>query len=90
MSRRLHVSMGNYEWIESGATFEVDTIADAEALAEELGPYRVSSDVIFAFMRGQLEDMLASDIEDARMHTDEDDSFIHPYAAQRTTERKRK
>jgi len=89
INRRLHVNMGHYEHVEITGSVEVDTLADRDGLVD-LDVEPGEPELVIAFIREQLEAMLAPDIEDARVHTDEEDSFIHPYAADRTTERKRK
>jgi hypothetical protein len=71
--------MGHFEHIETTATVELDTIADAEAL-KELG-VKVTHDFeeIDAFIQERLEALLLPDIEDAAVHTDNEDSFVLPY-----------
>lgn len=69
-SRKLHVSMGNFEWVEFGAEAEItsDDYPDARTL-----------DDLDAIADDFLDRTLAADVEEARLNTDEPKSFIHVY-----------
>jgi hypothetical protein len=70
--------MGHFEHIETTATVELDTIADANAL-KELGVDPADLGQIDDFIQERLGDLLGPDIEDAAIHTDNEDSFVLPY-----------
>jgi hypothetical protein len=88
INRRLHINMGNFEHIETTATVEVDTNADAKAL-ETLGVDPEDLGQIDDFLQERLEDLLSPDIEDAAVHTDNQDSFVLPYEKERRQQKKR-
>lgn len=65
-----HVSMGNFEWVEFGGEVEVST--------EEFPKARTLAD-LEKIADDFLEKSIAVDIEEARMNTAEDKSYIHLY-----------
>lgn len=69
-SAKHHVSMGNFEWVEFGAEITVDS--------EEL-PGLQSADSLETFASEYLATALAADVEESRLNTAEDKSYIHLY-----------
>lgn len=69
-SAKHHVSMGNFEWVEFGAEITVDS--------DEL-PGAQSLDTLESLATSYLSTALADDIEEARLNTAEDKSYVHLY-----------
>jgi hypothetical protein len=69
-SQKHHVSMGNYEWVEFGYEVEV---------SKEDVPRAKSLDDLDKVATAQIEKALAADIEEARLNTGEESSYIHLY-----------
>jgi hypothetical protein len=67
-SRKHHVSMGNYESLEIFAHAEMET-------GDQPGDIEMATIVLDE----ALDILTAPDLEDARIHTDEENSYIHPY-----------
>jgi hypothetical protein len=69
-TRKFHVSMGNFEWVEFGAEADISTddfpkaktLQDLDRIADQF-----------------MDQSLAADLEEARVNTDEGNSFIHLY-----------
>ena len=78
INKRLHINMGNYESVEITGSVEVDTNVDRQALVD-LGVEPDTPDDVIDFVLEQLDVMLQPGAEEARLNTDESDSFIHPY-----------
>lgn len=65
-----HVSMGNFEWVEFSASVEIDSDNFPKARTlQDLDKIAVD----------YIHDALAADIEEARLNTAEDKSYIHLY-----------
>ncbi|MER5754316.1 hypothetical protein [Streptomyces sp. NPDC002088] len=62
--------MGNFEWVEFGAEITVDS--------DEL-PGAQSLDTLENFAQSYLDSALTADVEEARLNTAEDKSYIHLY-----------
>ena len=85
--RALTVRMGQYEKLEATAWMEIDTQADADELrAEKVDPE--NDDEVTSFINDRLTELLEEDVLDAQAYTDDEDSFIHPYVADKYTQRK--
>ncbi|MFE9525210.1 hypothetical protein [Streptomyces sp. NPDC006631] len=69
-SAKHHVSMGNFEWVEFGAEVTINS--------EEL-PGPQSLDTLEALATDYLATSLAADVEEARLNTGENKSYIHLY-----------
>lgn len=67
-SRLHHVNMGNYESVEVFAS--VKTEVEGKPADVELATIMLDE---------ALDIITAPDLEDARVHTDENNSYIHPY-----------
>lgn len=67
-ARKHHVSMGNYESLEIFASVEVET-------GDKPGDVEMAT----IMLDEALDIITAPDLEDARIHTDETNSYIHPY-----------
>lgn len=65
-----HVSMGNFEWVEFGG--EVEISSDEFPQAKNLRALEKIADDF-------LEQSIAADLEEARLNTDEDKSYVHIY-----------
>lgn len=82
MSRRrlLRVNMGPYESVEATGWVEIDTKADADELKrEDVDPNDL--DAVMSFLSDLTTDLVQEDAQDAAIYTDEENSFIHPYVA---------
>ena len=67
-ARKHHVSMGNYESLEIFCSVEV-----------EIGDKPGDVEMATVMLDEALDIITAPDLEDARIHTDEPKSYIHPY-----------
>lgn len=67
-SRLHHVNMGNYESVEVFASVKVET-----------GGKPGDVELATIMLDEALDIITAPDLEDARIHTDEEKSYIHPY-----------
>jgi hypothetical protein len=69
-SAKHHVSMGNFEWVEFSESVEIDSddFPNAKSLKDL---HKIAVDYI--------HDSLANDIEESRLNTAEDESYIHLY-----------
>jgi hypothetical protein len=67
-SRLHHVNMGNYESVEVFASVKVET-----------GGRPGDVELATIMLDEALDIITAPDLEDARIHTDEDNSYVHPY-----------
>jgi hypothetical protein len=67
-ARKHHVSMGNYESIEVFASVEV-----------EAGDKPGDVELATIMLDEALDIITLPDLQDARIHTDEENSYIHPY-----------
>lgn len=82
MTRRrlLRVNMGPYESVEVTGWVEIDTKADADELEREhVDPTNL--DEVVSFLSDMTTELVQEDAEDAAVYTDEENSFIHPYVA---------
>jgi zona occludens toxin (predicted ATPase) len=72
-SRRYHVNLGNFEWVEFGAEVTIDsekTIFGPDVIETELKRY------------------LDPELDEARLNTDEKSSFVHFLAEEPTKGKK--
>lgn len=67
-SRLHHVNMGNYESVEVFASVKIET-----------GGKPGDVELATIILDEALDIITAPDLEDARIHTDEAQSYIHPY-----------
>lgn len=67
-SRLHHINMGNYESVEVFASVKVDC-----------GGKPGDVELATIMLDEALDIVTAPDLEDARIHTDEENSYIHPY-----------
>lgn len=67
-SRLHHVNMGNYESVEVFASVKITT-----------GGKPGDVELATIMLDEALDIVTAPDLEDARIHTDEENSYIHPY-----------
>lgn len=67
-SRLHHVNMGNYESVEVFASVKIET-----------GGKPGDVELATIILDEALDIITAPDLEDARIHTDETNSYIHPY-----------
>lgn len=67
-SRLHHVNMGNYESVEVFASVKVES-----------GGKPGDVELATIMLDEALDIITAPDLEDARIHTDEENSYIHPY-----------
>lgn len=67
-ARKHHVSMGNYESLEVFASVEI-----------EVGEKPADVEMATIMLDEALDIITAPDLEDARIHTDEEKSYVHPY-----------
>lgn len=87
--RLLRINMGPYESVEATGWVEIDTKADADELKRlEVDPENL--DDVVSFLNETAADLVQEDAEDAQVYTDEEDSFIHPYVADKYQQRKKR
>lgn len=67
-TRQHHINMGPYEFVEFGATVEIET-------SGKPGDVELATIVLDA----ALDVILLPDLDDARVHTLEENSYVHPY-----------
>ena len=67
-SRLHHINMGNYESVEVFASVKVEN-------SEKPGDVELAT----IMLDEALDIITAPDLEDARIHTDEEKSYVHPY-----------
>lgn len=72
------VRMGNYETFEFEGTVSVDTEKDGEVKGFDDGQ-------VAEYLDSALDVMFERDIREARLTTDNDDSYIHLYQQEVTT-----
>ena len=75
--RRYHVNLGNYEWVEFGASVTIDS-------AEE----DVTDEEMYAITEQELKRYLDPELQEAKLNTDEKSSFVHFLAEEPTKGKK--
>jgi hypothetical protein len=69
-SRRFHVNLGNFEWVEFGGDVTLDTEVDDEVADMDTADVLAVADEI-------LSTAFVEDLRQAHEITDEEDSFVH-------------
>ena len=79
-SRRYHVNLGNYEWVEFGAEVKLDTEEEA------FNDFPIED--LYDIAEGELKRYLDPELQEAKLNTDEKSSFIHFLAEEPTKGKK--